>query len=46
MLQNYTSEFKKKIVRFHEEEGCTYKTALFYSFFGVSQMFGYITQGE
>ena len=26
MSQNYTPEFKKKIVRLHEEEGCTYKS--------------------
>ncbi len=26
MLQNYTSEFKKEIVRLHEEEGRTYKS--------------------
>lgn len=26
MPQSYTSEFKKKIVRLHEEEGCTYKS--------------------
>ena len=26
MPQNYTPEFKKKIVRLHEEEGCTYKS--------------------
>ena len=26
MPQNYTSEFKKKIVRLHEEEGRTYKS--------------------
>lgn len=26
MSQNYTPEFKKKIVRFHEEEGHTYKS--------------------
>ena len=26
MLQSYTSEFKKKIVRLHEEEGRTYKS--------------------
>ena len=26
MSQNYTPEFKKKIVRFHEEEGRTYKS--------------------
>ncbi len=25
MSQNYTPEFKKKIVRLHEEEGRTYK---------------------
>nr|WP_288886933.1 transposase [uncultured Blautia sp.] len=25
MPQNYTPEFKKKIVRLHEEEGRTYK---------------------
>ena len=26
MLQNYAPEFKKKIVRLHEEEGRTYKS--------------------
>ena len=26
MSQNYTPEFKKKIVRLHEEEGRTYKS--------------------
>ena len=26
MPQNYTPEFKKKIVRLHEEEGRTYKS--------------------
>ena len=26
MLQNYTPEFKKKIVRLHEEEGRTYRS--------------------
>ena len=26
MPQSYTSEFKKKIVRLHEEEGRTYKS--------------------
>lgn len=26
MPQNYTPEFKKKIVRLHEEEGSTYKS--------------------
>ncbi len=26
MSQNYTTEFKKKIVRLHEEEGRTYKS--------------------
>jgi transposase len=26
MPQSYTQEFKKKIVRLHEEEGCTYKS--------------------
>jgi transposase len=26
MPQNYTLEFKKKIVRFHKEEGRTYKS--------------------
>jgi transposase len=26
MSQNYTPEFKKKIVRFHEAEGRTYKS--------------------
>ena len=26
MSQNYTPEFKKKIIRLHEEEGRTYKS--------------------
>ncbi len=28
MTQNFTSEFKKKIVRLHEEEGRTYKSII------------------
>ena len=28
MSQNYTPEFKKKIVRLHEEKGRTYKSIL------------------
>ncbi|MFG6346080.1 MAG: transposase [Lachnospiraceae bacterium] len=35
MSQNYTPEFKKKIVRHHEEEGRTYKSIT--SEYGVSK---------
>ena len=35
MPQNYTPEFKKKIVRLHLEEGCTYKSII--SEYGVSK---------
>ena len=35
MPQNYTPEFKKKIVRLHEEEGRTYKSIT--SEYGVSK---------
>ena len=35
MSQNYTDEFKKKIVRLHEEEGRTYKSII--SEYGVSK---------
>ena len=35
MSQNYTPEFKKKIVRLHEEEGHTYKSII--AEYGVSK---------
>ena len=35
MPQNYTPEFKKKIVRLHEEEGRTYKSII--AEYGVSK---------
>ena len=35
MPQNYTPEFKKKIVRLHEEEGHTYKSII--AEYGVSK---------
>lgn len=35
MPQNYTPEFKKKIVRLHLEEGCTYKSII--AEYGVSK---------
>ncbi|TDA22591.1 hypothetical protein E1963_04025 [Extibacter muris] len=35
MPQNYTPEFKKKIIRLHEEEGRTYKSIT--SVYGVSK---------
>ncbi len=35
MLQNYTPEFKKKIVRLHEEEGRTCKSII--AEYGVSR---------
>ena len=35
MSQNYTPEFKKKIVRLHEEEGRTYKSII--AEYGISK---------
>ena len=35
MPQNYTPEFKKKIIRLHEEEGRTYKSII--AEYGVSK---------